>query len=114
MALALGRFVSAVAAVKAGFDVVGRDVEGASTAVSAVSVSSLLVGRREGLSACLSALTLSLAFPSLAAILEADDDEELLERVKKDRKKRLQRQGVVSSSSAETGLAPLLLSLASD
>ncbi|GFY99732.1 chloroplast thylakoid lumen protein [Actinidia rufa] len=31
-----------------------------------------------------------------AAILEADEDEELLERVKKDRKKRLQRQGVIT------------------
>ncbi|XP_057507499.1 thylakoid lumenal 16.5 kDa protein, chloroplastic-like [Actinidia eriantha] len=36
-----------------------------------------------------------------AAILEADDDEELLERVKKDRKKRLERQGVISSSNKE-------------
>ncbi|KAH0449920.1 hypothetical protein IEQ34_020612 [Dendrobium chrysotoxum] len=63
----------------------------------------LLVGRREGLSACFTALTLSLASPSLAAILEADDDEELLEKVKIDRKKRLQRQGVISSSAKETG-----------
>ncbi|KAL0345329.1 UNVERIFIED_CONTAM: Thylakoid lumenal protein, chloroplastic [Sesamum radiatum] len=38
-----------------------------------------------------------------AAILEADDDEELLEKVKKDRKKRLERQGVISSSAKETG-----------
>ncbi|XP_011078400.1 thylakoid lumenal 16.5 kDa protein, chloroplastic [Sesamum indicum] len=37
-----------------------------------------------------------------AAILEADDDEELLEKVKKDRKKRLERQGVISSSAKET------------
>ncbi|XP_057485541.1 thylakoid lumenal 16.5 kDa protein, chloroplastic-like [Actinidia eriantha] len=36
-----------------------------------------------------------------AAILEADDDEELLERVKKDRKKRLERQGVISSFNKE-------------
>ncbi|KAM1809231.1 hypothetical protein ACFX15_025541 [Malus domestica] len=40
---------------------------------------------------------------SKAAILEADDDEELLEKVKKDRKKRLERQGVLSSSKKETG-----------
>ncbi|KAL5538935.1 hypothetical protein UlMin_045582 [Ulmus minor] len=40
---------------------------------------------------------------SNAAILEADDDEELLEKVKKDRKKRLERQGVVNSSNQETG-----------
>ncbi|PON46322.1 Thylakoid lumenal 16.5 kDa protein [Trema orientale] len=43
------------------------------------------------------------AFNSNAAILEADDDEELLEKVKKDRKKRLERQGVISSSNKETG-----------
>lgn len=38
-----------------------------------------------------------------AAILEADDDEELLEKVKKDRKKRLERQGVISSANKEKG-----------
>ncbi|XVF34635.1 hypothetical protein REPUB_Repub18cG0076000 [Reevesia pubescens] len=38
-----------------------------------------------------------------AAILEADDDEELLEKVKRDRKKRLERQGVISSSAQEKG-----------
>ncbi|GER51617.1 thylakoid lumenal 16.5 kDa protein, partial [Striga asiatica] len=37
-----------------------------------------------------------------AAILEADDDEELLEKVKKDRKKRLEKQGVIGSSTTET------------
>ncbi|GMH04534.1 hypothetical protein Nepgr_006374 [Nepenthes gracilis] len=37
-----------------------------------------------------------------AAILEADDDEELLERVKKDRKKRIERQGVINSYKKET------------
>ncbi|KAI5320610.1 hypothetical protein L3X38_040318 [Prunus dulcis] len=40
---------------------------------------------------------------SNAAILEADDDEELLEKVKRDRKKRLERQGVISSAKKETG-----------
>ncbi|MCI25479.1 thylakoid lumenal 16.5 kDa protein chloroplastic-like, partial [Trifolium medium] len=35
-------------------------------------------------------------------ILEADDDVELLEKVKKDRKKRLEKQGVISSSTKET------------
>jgi hypothetical protein len=44
-----------------------------------------------------------------AAILEAEDDEELLEKVKKDRKKRLERQGVISSSNKETGSAHLLV-----
>lgn len=52
------------------------------------------------------ALILSLAgregFDANAAILEADDDEELLEKVKKDRKKRLERQGVINSSVKET------------
>ena len=38
-----------------------------------------------------------------AAILEADDDVELLEKVKRDRKKRLERQGVISSSDQEKG-----------
>ncbi|KAL3747708.1 hypothetical protein ACJRO7_016502 [Eucalyptus globulus] len=38
-----------------------------------------------------------------AAILEADDDVELLEKVKKDRKKRLERQGIINSSKTEKG-----------
>lgn len=38
-----------------------------------------------------------------AAILEADDDEELLEKVKRDRKKRLEKQELISSSNRETG-----------
>ncbi|KAK9947547.1 hypothetical protein M0R45_003166 [Rubus argutus] len=42
-------------------------------------------------------------FNSNAAILEADDDVELLERVKKDRQKRLEKQIVISSSKKETG-----------
>ncbi|OIV99906.1 hypothetical protein TanjilG_26244 [Lupinus angustifolius] len=42
-------------------------------------------------------------FDANAAILEADDDVELLEKVKLDRKKRLERQGVISSSTKETG-----------
>lgn len=37
-----------------------------------------------------------------AAILEADDDEELLEKVKRDRKKRLEKQELISSSNRET------------
>ncbi|XP_047307754.1 thylakoid lumenal 16.5 kDa protein, chloroplastic [Impatiens glandulifera] len=36
-----------------------------------------------------------------AAILEADDDLELLEKVKNDRKKRLERQGFISSYDKE-------------
>nr|XP_019703049.1 thylakoid lumenal 16.5 kDa protein, chloroplastic isoform X2 [Elaeis guineensis] len=62
------------------------------------------LSRRHGLSVGFTALSLSLlGNPSRAAILEAEDDEELLEKVKKDRKKRLQRQGVISSSDKETG-----------
>ncbi|XP_073157657.1 thylakoid lumenal 16.5 kDa protein, chloroplastic [Henckelia pumila] len=39
-----------------------------------------------------------------AAILEADDDQKLMDKVKEDRKKRLQRQGAISSSDNETAL----------
>nr|DAD44940.1 TPA_asm: hypothetical protein HUJ06_003170 [Nelumbo nucifera] len=51
-------------------------------------------------------LTLSLSGKdcfsnAYAAVLEADDDEELLERVKRDRKKRLERQGVINSFDKE-------------
>lgn len=53
---------------------------------------------------CLAALSLAgVTPPARAAILEADDDVELLEKVKKDRKKRLERQGVINSSARETG-----------
>lgn len=38
-----------------------------------------------------------------AAILEADDDDELMEKVKRDRKKRLEKQGVISSANQEKG-----------
>ncbi|KAL9683857.1 hypothetical protein QQ045_021284 [Rhodiola kirilowii] len=56
----------------------------------AISLSSTLllsVGSRDGAS---------------AAILEADDDLELLEKVKKDRQKRIDRQLLVDSSKKET------------
>ncbi|KAL5225305.1 hypothetical protein ABZP36_011944 [Zizania latifolia] len=65
-----------------------------------------VVGRRGGLASCLLAAlaaSFSGAGASRAAVLEADDDIELLERVKEDRKKRLQKQGVISSSGTETG-----------
>lgn len=65
------------------------------------------LSRRHGLSLGFTALALGglslFGNPSRATILEADDDEELLERVKKDRQKRLQRQGVINSSDKETG-----------
>ncbi|ESQ37917.1 hypothetical protein EUTSA_v10028953mg [Eutrema salsugineum] len=38
-----------------------------------------------------------------AAILEADDDEELMEKVKQDRKKRIERQAVLNSAVKEKG-----------
>lgn len=43
-------------------------------------------------------------FDANAAILEADEDDELMEKVKRDRKKRIERQGVISSSTKEKGL----------
>ncbi|CAD6338400.1 unnamed protein product [Miscanthus lutarioriparius] len=68
-----------------------------------------VVGRRRGLASCALA-ALAASFSPLAAdraaralVLEEDDDIELLERVKEDRKKRLQKQGVISSSGTETG-----------
>lgn len=38
-----------------------------------------------------------------AAVLEAEDDLELLEKVKQDRKKRIEKQGIINSSKQETG-----------
>lgn len=74
------------------------------TSSSSSSSSGELVGRRRGLSACvMAALALSLPGAGRAAILEADDDLELLDRVKKDRQKRLERQGLITSSNKETG-----------
>ncbi|XP_062229756.1 thylakoid lumenal 16.5 kDa protein, chloroplastic-like [Phragmites australis] len=70
----------------------------------------VVVGRRSSLAsyvlAALAAWFSPLAAADRAAqalVLEADDDIELLERVKEDRKKRLQKQGVISSSGTETG-----------
>lgn len=69
----------------------------------------VVVGRRSGLASCvLAALAASFSplagdRPARAMVLEADEDIELLERVKEDRKKRLQKQGVISSSGTETG-----------
>ncbi|CAI9765780.1 unnamed protein product [Fraxinus pennsylvanica] len=53
-------------------------------------------------SICVLTLTGKGYFDANAAILEADDDEELLEKVKRDRKKRIERQGVIKSSTKET------------
>ncbi|KAL9224449.1 hypothetical protein vseg_000478 [Gypsophila vaccaria] len=50
-----------------------------------------------------SAILLSVAGKVVAAPLEAEDDLELLEKVKQDRKKRLERQGILNSSAKEKG-----------
>lgn len=76
-------------------------------AISDPSPSSPILTKR-ALSLCtITSLFFSLAGRSRstanAAILEPDDDEELLEKVKKDRKKRLERQGVINSSKEEKG-----------
>ncbi|PIN02616.1 hypothetical protein CDL12_24867 [Handroanthus impetiginosus] len=68
------------------------------------SSSAIVISRR---SICLNlTATATFLFTGLskanAAILEAEDDEELLEKVKRDRKKRLEKQGVISSSAKET------------
>lgn len=74
---------------------------------SSFSPPSVLSKRSLCISLSTTALILSIVgregFDANAAILEADDDEELLEKVKKDRKKRLERQGVINSSAKETG-----------
>ncbi|KAF5741997.1 thylakoid lumenal 16.5 kDa protein chloroplastic [Tripterygium wilfordii] len=63
--------------------------------------SSPVILTKRGFSTCfISSLFFSLG-SAKAAILEADDDEELMEKVKKDRKKRLERQGVINSSNKE-------------
>ncbi|RCV33697.1 hypothetical protein SETIT_7G102800v2, partial [Setaria italica] len=69
----------------------------------------VVVGRRSGLASCmLAALAASFSpfaanRPARALVLDEDDDIELLERVKEDRKKRLEKQGIISASGTETG-----------
>lgn len=81
------------------------------TSCRAFSDAPIATVRRRGLA--ISFLTTSFLFSlegrerrggANAAILEADDDVELLEKVKKDRKKRLERQGIINSSKTEKGL----------
>ncbi|XP_034699069.1 thylakoid lumenal 16.5 kDa protein, chloroplastic [Vitis riparia] len=79
-----------------------------SKAVSEPRPSSPIITKRSLSITLLTSLVFSLAGKGYysdanAAILEADDDEELLEKVKKDRKKRIEKQGVISSSNKETG-----------
>ena len=82
-----------------------------SKAVSEPRPSSPIITKRSLSITLLTSLVFSLAGKGYysdanAAILEADDDEELLEKVKKDRKKRIEKQGVISSSNKETGWLP--------
>ncbi|XP_073220109.1 thylakoid lumenal 16.5 kDa protein, chloroplastic isoform X2 [Cicer arietinum] len=75
--------------------------------VNQQALNSLSVTKRGISISFVTSLVLSLGgkgwFDANAAILEADDDVELLEKVKKDRKKRLEKQGVISSSTKEKG-----------
>ncbi|OIT37483.1 PREDICTED: thylakoid lumenal 16.5 kDa protein, chloroplastic [Nicotiana attenuata] len=67
----------------------------------------LIISKRSLSISLASSLLISLAgngiFNANAAILEADEDDELMEKVKKDRKKRLERQGIINSSTKEKG-----------
>lgn len=71
------------------------------------SFNSLIISKRSLSISIASSLLLSLTgnglFQANAAILEADEDDELMEKVKKDRKKRLERQGIINSSTKEKG-----------
>ncbi|CAL1414609.1 unnamed protein product [Linum trigynum] len=84
----------------------------ASNESSSAAESPDVVTKRRSLAIC---LITGLAFSSLpnaadmttssahAAILEADEDDELMEKVKLDRKRRIERQGVLNSAKKETG-----------
>lgn len=68
----------------------------------------ILISKRRLYLSLTTSLLLSLSgshgcFDANAAILEADDDEDLLQKVKQDRKKRLERQGLINSSGKERG-----------
>nr|CAB3471381.1 unnamed protein product [Digitaria exilis] len=86
-----------------------RGVSSSSTGGQDRREAAAVIGRRSGLASCvLAALAASFSplaadRPARALVLEEDDDIELLERVKEDRKKRLEKQGVISSSGTETG-----------
>ncbi|CAM6104542.1 unnamed protein product [Calypogeia fissa] len=61
-----------------------------------------LASRRDIVAGSISAISAGLfAFPALA-LLETDDDESLLEKVKEDRRKRIEKRGVVASFKSET------------
>eukprot|EP00250_Pteridium_aquilinum_P011788 c20303_g1_i1 orf=211-864(+) len=61
------------------------------------------VNRRQVLLSVASAAGLLLSFdPAALALLEADDDEQLLEKVKEDRKKKIKRRGEINSFKEET------------
>ncbi|CAN4094594.1 unnamed protein product [Withania somnifera] len=65
--------------------------------------SPIVVSKRSLSISLASSLLLLLTGNANAAILEADEDDELMEKVKRDRKKRLERQGIINSSSKEKG-----------
>lgn len=74
----------------------------------AVNESSIILSKRKLSISLATTLLLSLAgkdcfYHANAAILEADDDVELLEKVKKDRLKRLEKQSIISTSKKEKG-----------
>lgn len=84
-----------------------RQSSAASTSASASAADEELlqwmaVSRRDMVAGSIAAVSASLfAFPALA-LLETDDDESLLEKVKEDRKKRIEKRGVVASFKSET------------
>ncbi|XP_050238570.1 thylakoid lumenal 16.5 kDa protein, chloroplastic [Mercurialis annua] len=57
---------------------------------------------KRNLSICfITGFVFSLTSRGNAAILEADEDDELMEKVKRDRLRRIERQGVINSSNKE-------------
>ncbi|XP_057768062.1 thylakoid lumenal 16.5 kDa protein, chloroplastic [Salvia miltiorrhiza] len=62
---------------------------------------SSIVTTRRSIALSLAGAATFLSANAGAAILEADEDDELMEKVKKDRKKRIEKQGVISSSTQE-------------
>ena len=79
-----------------------KDTESSSSSVS------LCLSKRSFALSLSSSFLLSLAGKggrlAEAVPLEDEDDLELLEKVKKDRKKRIERQGIINSSSKEKGI----------
>ncbi|XP_074273987.1 thylakoid lumenal 16.5 kDa protein, chloroplastic [Silene latifolia] len=70
---------------------------------SSSSVEHVTLSKRSFAMSISSVVLLSLAGRVNATPLEAEDDLELLEKVKQDRKKRLERQSIINSSVKEKG-----------